>query len=219
MSDASADAAVPHGFQYADPLHQAETAIAGMWLFLATEMLFFGGLVLAWIYDRHWNLAGFDAGARETDLTIGTINTVILITGSVVYTLGIAFARAGRNRALLRCCLLTMALGIAFMVLKFGIEWHEDFAKHMFPGAGFGMTGPDAKGAQLFFTFYFLGTALHGVHLLGGITLVGWVALGARRGAFAPGRTTRVEVIGLYWSFVDMVWLMLYPLIYLVGRG
>ena len=95
---------VRQDFQYSSPSHQAETAIAGMWLFLATEVLFFGGLILCWIYSRHWNQAGFDAGARETKLWIGTLNTGILISSSFVYTAGIAFIRAGNTRRLIECC-------------------------------------------------------------------------------------------------------------------
>lgn len=208
-----------HEFQYSSARHQSETAIAGMWLFLATEILFFGGLVLAWIYARHWNQDGFDAGARQTSLGIGTLNTVILLTSGFVYTLGLAFVRADNAKALIRCCMIVMALGVAFMVLKFGVEWRDDFAKHLFPGATFGLAGPQARGAQLFFVFYFVGTALHGFHLIGGISLVGWIALRARRGEFSARHSTPVEVVGLYWSFVDVVWLVLYPLIYLIGRG
>jgi cytochrome c oxidase subunit III len=213
------DAALPHQFQYASARHQSETAISGMWLFLATEILFFGALFLSWIYSRHWNQAGFDAGARQTELAIGTINTVILVTSSFVYSAGVAFIEAGNTRRLIQCCVAAWALGVAFLVLKFGIEWHSDFAKHLFPGAGFGIDGPLGGGARLFFVFYFISTALHGLHMLVGLALVGWIVRRARREDFTAVYHTPVVVVGLYWSFVDIVWLVLYPLIYLVGRG
>jgi cytochrome c oxidase subunit 3 len=89
----------------------------------------------------------------------------------------------------------------------------------LFPGPGFALQGPLSGGAQIFFVFYFHGTALHGLHLVGGLALVGWIILRARRGDFSPAFYTPVIVVGLYWSFVDMVWIVLYPLIYLVGRG
>ena len=95
---------VRHDFQYSSPSHQAETAVAGMWLFLATEVLFFGGLILCWIYSRHWNQPGFDAGARETKLWIGTLNTAILISSSLIVRPGVAFIRAGSPRRLIQCC-------------------------------------------------------------------------------------------------------------------
>ncbi len=190
-----------------------------MWLFLATEVLFFGGLILSWIYSRHWNPIGFDAGARETELWIGTLNTAILITSSFMYAMGLAFIRAGNTRRLVQCLIVTLALGVAFLVLKFGLEWRDDFAKHLFPAAAqFKITGPEAGGARLFYVFYFISTALHGLHMLIGVALLLWIIGRARRGEFSPLYHTPVHVVGLYWSFVDIVWLTLYPLIYLVGR-
>lgn len=209
-----------HDFQYASAEHQAHTAVAGMWLFLATEVLLFGGLILCWIYSRHWNPLGFDAGARETVLWIGTLNTAILISSSLTFAMGIAFIRAGRARGLIRCLGITLLLGALFLALKFGLEWHEDFRNHLFPtDPGFRIAGLRSGGARLFYTFYFIATALHGAHMTVGIGLVSWVMLRARRGDFSPLYYTPVLVVGLYWSFVDVVWLVLYPLIYLVGRG
>jgi len=211
---------VRQDFQYASPSHQAETAVAGMWLFLATEVLFFGGLILSWIYSRHWNQAGFDAGARETKLWIGTLNTLILISSSFVYAAGLAFIRAGNKRRLIECCVATLLLGVAFLGLKFGLEWHADFASHLFPASSdFKITGPAAGGARLFFIFYFTSTALHGLHMLIGLGLLVWIIRRARRDEFSALYHTPVQIVGLYWSFVDIVWLTLYPLIYLVGRG
>lgn len=208
-----------HEFQYSSARHQADSSIAGMWLFLATEVLFFGALVLTWVYTRHWNQAGFDAGAQQTELAIGTINTVVLLISSFVYSAGVAFIEAGNTRRLVQCCSIAWALGATFLILKFGVEWPEDFAKDLFPGSDFAIQGPHKGGAQIFFAFYFLGTALHGLHMIGGLALVGWIIICARRGQFSPAFHTPVIVVGLYWSFVDIVWIVLYPLIYLVGRG
>jgi cytochrome c oxidase subunit III len=209
-----------YDFQYASPSHQAQTAVTGMWLFLATEVLFFGGLILSWIYSRHWNQPGFDAGARETKLWIGTLNTAILVTSSFAYAAALVFIRAGNARRMIQCCIVTLALGLAFLALKFGLEWHDDFASHLFPTTSdFKIAGPSAGGARLFFIFYFTSTALHGLHMLIGIALVSWVIVRARRGEFSALYHTPVQVVGLYWSFVDVVWLTLYPLIYLVDRG
>jgi cytochrome c oxidase subunit 3 len=189
-----------------------------MWLFLATEVLFFGALFLTWIYARHWNQVGFDAGAQQTNLAIGTVNTVILLVSSFVYSAGVAFIEAGNNRRLIQCCAAAGALGIAFLILKFGIEWRDDFAGHLFPGPNFSIQGPLSGGARVFFVFYFLGTALHGLHMVVGLIMVGWIILRASHGEFSPAYYTPVIVVGLYWSFVDIVWIVLYPLIYLVGR-
>jgi cytochrome c oxidase subunit 3 len=208
----------PHThFQYADARHQSDTALAGMWLFLASEVLFFGGLIVAWVFCRHWQPSGFNAGARETVLWIGTLNLFLLVTSSFVYSTGLAFMEAGNARRLVQCCVVTMLLGSLFLLLKF-YEWHIDIAENLFPSGGFKITGPDAGGARMFWSFYFVATALHALHMIVGVALVGWIALQARRGEFTDRWLTPVEVVGLYWSFVDIVWIVLYPIIYLIGR-
>jgi cytochrome c oxidase subunit 3 len=136
-----------------------------------------------------------------------------------MYAVGLAFIRAGNRRRLVQCLVATLVLGTAFLVLKFGIEWRDDFAQHLFPSAAnFKITGPESGGARLFYVFYFISTALHGLHMLIGVALLLWIIRRARRGEFSPLYHTPVHVVGLYWSFVDIVWLTLYPLIYLVGR-
>ncbi len=210
--------ALPHGFQYSSARHQADAAISGMWLFLATEMLFFGALFLSWIFCRHWNMAGFDLGGQQTDFLLGTINSVLLLTSSATYTAGTRCIEAGNVRGLIRLCVLTGVLGLAFLGVKLGLEWQADFSKHLFPGQGFAIQGPARAGAQMFFVFYFVSTGLHSLHMIVGIGLLAWIVWRARRGAFSAAYSTPVTAVGLYWSFVDMVWVVLYPLIYLIGR-
>jgi cytochrome c oxidase subunit III len=213
------DAALPHSFQYSSAQHQSGTAMAGMWLFVASESLFFGGLFLAWVFSRHFAQKGFDAGAQDTELWIGTVNTIILITSSFVYATGLAFIKVGNVRRLIQCCVLTLILGFVFLYLKFGLEWMDDIHKHtFFADPAFKYTGAEAKGAHLFYVFYFVSTALHGVHMIVGIGLVAFILWCARRGAFSARSHSAVEITGIYWSFVDMIWLILYPLIYLIGR-
>jgi cytochrome c oxidase subunit 3 len=213
------DAAASHTFQYSSARHQSQSAIAGMWLFLASEVLFFGALILAWIICRHASQAGFDAGAKQTSLGLGVTNTIILITSSTAYSAGALYAANGNYKRLVQFCSLAWLLGFAFLVLKFGVEWREDFAKHLFPGPDFSVQGPLNHGAQLFFVFYFVGTAIHGLHMIGGLILVGWIIRRAQHGDFSAQYSTPVTAVGLYWSFVDMVWMVLFPLIYLVGRA
>jgi cytochrome c oxidase subunit 3 len=210
------DAAVHRGLQYETARHQADTALVGMWLFLASEVLFFGALFLTFAVCRLQHPLGFALAARHTNLAIGAVNTALLVTSSAVYA-GLVLL-AERRRAVLPALAVTAALGLAFLVLK-GFEWRDDFAQHLFPGAGFGLAGQDAGGAQLFYAFYFVATGIHGLHMLGGLALLGWLAWRGRGGAFQAGWTTPVEVVGLYWSFVDLVWLILFPLIYLLGRA
>jgi cytochrome c oxidase subunit 3 len=204
-------------FQFEDVEHQADTALDGMWLFLAQEALFFGALVFAWLLNRHYHPLGYHRAAQQTDLLIGSINTMLLITSSATYAVGLRFIRLGDARWLFRLCAVTALLGSAFLALK-GLEWHEDLDKHMNPGLYFGLSGPDAGGAQLFWCFYWVATVLHAVHMTVGIGLVLWLLYHIRRGAYSGAWHTPVEVVGIYWSFVDIIWLILYPLIYLVGR-
>jgi cytochrome c oxidase subunit III len=204
-------------FQYAGPKHQADTALSGMWLFLVTELLFFGALFFLWMLLRRWHLAGFAAAAPDTDLLIGSVNTAVLVTTSVIYGWGVYEAKAGRNRQLLWACLAVAALGVVFLALK-GLEWGEDLGKGKWPGLAFQATGPDVGGQHLFWLLYYAGTGLHGLHMLIGVGLVLWIAWRAHRNRFSAGYTTPVEAVGLYWSFVDLVWINLYPFIYLVDR-
>jgi cytochrome c oxidase subunit III len=213
------EAIAPHvEFQYSDARHQADTAVVGMWLFLATEVLFFGGLILVWLFCRHWQQTGFDAGARETLIAFGTTNLVLLLTASLTFSAGLAWTRLGITRRLVHCCWLTASLGALFLVLK-SIEWYIDIADHLFPTGAFKLTGAEADGARLFWSFYFVSTGLHAAHMIAGVGLLCWLALRARKGAFSAKWHTPVAVVGLYWSFVDIVWIVLYPLIYLIGRG
>ncbi|GAB6968197.1 cytochrome c oxidase subunit 3 family protein [Komagataeibacter kakiaceti JCM 25156] len=208
----------------ADPLapydtagHRDETAVAGMWLFLASEVLLFGGLFLIVLVYSHTHAAGWVIGVRHTNLLIGCINTLLLITSSAIYTLAVEAARQGHDRRIIPAALGAAGLGVVFLVLK-GREWQLELTEHLFPGTGFAISGPDAGGAQLFYSFYFMSTALHGLHMLVGIGLIVWVCYRtrARMGQPAPGMA--VDVVGLYWSFVDLVWILLFPVLYLIGR-
>lgn len=203
-------------FQYADLLHQTETALAGMWLFLATEALFFGSLFLLYAIYRASHPDAIAEASRHAELVIGTINTVILLSSSGVFVFGLGQIQAGRPRTLFWACIVTAALGLSFLLLK-AYEWKLDFDAHLFPGPLFAITGPHAGPAQLFWSFYFIATGLHGLHMIAGIVLVSRIARGTRHGRYTSTYHTPVEIVGLYWSFVDMVWLLLYPAIYLAG--
>ena len=209
--------AEPRGFQYASPAHEADTALAGMWLFLASETLFFGGLVFVWTVLRYTHPNGVALAVAHTNLLIGSANTALLITSSLLLTVGVLRSRQGRGRAVAWSCIGTAALGLAFLALK-TLEWALDLHEGLFPGKGFSLQGPDAGGARLFYSLYFVATGLHGLHMLIGLGLLAWVATRVWRGPVVGRQRTMVEVVGLYWSFVDTVWLVLYPLIYLVAR-
>jgi cytochrome c oxidase subunit 3 len=196
---------------------QHGTAEFGMWIFLATELMLFGGLFTGYTVYRSVYPQAFAEGSRHLELAYGAPNTVILLLSSLTMVLGVRAARLGQRRKLVTYLLITAALGILFMVVK-GAEYYKHFQDGMVPGLAWTYAGPDSGQVQLFFVAYFLMTGLHSVHLLIGIGIVLVTALFARAGRYLPPeRHTPVEMVGLYWHFVDLIWTLLLPLLYLFG--
>ena len=197
-----------------EPEVDPDTGKLGMWIFLASEVLFFGGLFVAYLYGRtHWPL-GWAAASRHTDVVLGTVNTALLLTSSAAVALAVACEEDARQRRwTARLLSLTAALGATFLVIK-GFEWHAEWDEHLFPGPAFAL---DVAGAQEFFALYFVMTGLHAVHMIIGIAVLAILARGRSRGR-AWARANHLEIAALYWHFVDLVWIFLYPLLYLVQR-
>ncbi|MER2268131.1 cytochrome c oxidase subunit 3 [Methylobacterium oxalidis] len=195
---------------------QRAGATFGIWIFIASEVLFFGAIILLYTVMRLEHPDAFAAAARETNLVYGTLNTALLLTSGMLAAVASRMNEgAGARRTVLWCLAATVGLGLAFLAVK-GIEYREDIGKHLVPGPGFPLPQPPA---QLFFAVYWFATAIHGIHLAIGIGLVArLVVLGWRDPAFLPGNP-QVEVSLLYWGFVDIVWIFLYPLLYLPGRA
>jgi cytochrome c oxidase subunit 3 len=209
---------VEHEFQYSSLYDQGQTATVGMWLFLAQECLFFGGLILTWVYSRYWNQAGFDAGSHGAQLWIGTINLSILVTSSFAYACALAFIQAGKPREMIGALGVVVLLGVGFIGWKM-YEYHLDFAGHFWVNdPDFPIHGELEGGAKLFWAFYWIATVLHAAHMTIALGLVTYIIRRAARGDFTASYYAPVEVIGLFWSFVDIVWMILWPLIYLMGR-
>jgi cytochrome c oxidase subunit 3 len=160
--------------------------------------------------------AGFSEGSRHLDLVYAGVNTVVLITSSLTMSLGVRAAQLGKQRALVRSLAATAALGLVFIAIK-AFEYDKHFSEGMVPGLVWTFDGPHANEVQLFFFAYFVMTGLHTVHLAVGILLVLIMALLATRGALVAERHTPVEMFGLYWHFVDAIWIFLFPLLYLFG--
>lgn len=194
-----------------------ETATLGMWAFVASEVMFFGGLFLAYIAYRHFYPDGFLAASARLDATMGAVNTAVLLTSSLTMALALREARRRRGLTLVLLLVVTAFLGALFL----GIKLHEyavDGSEHLVPGAGFVFPGPHHREAEIFFLLYFLMTGLHAIHLTLGVLAVlglGGLALFGRVGPERPGP---VEVVALYWHFVDLVWVFLFPILYLVRR-
>lgn len=184
----------------------------GMWVFIATELLFFSPLLLGYYYGRVAFPEGFAQASRHTDVIIGTLNTAILLTSSLVMALAVELRRSVSVRTYRTLLILTALLGLAFLALK-GFEYATEWREGLFPNRHFHFATPHEHAAQLFFFLYFAMTAIHGLHLLIGIGLVSFLVVRGK----SVSRDTAIN-IGLYWHFVDIVWIFLYPLLYLVSR-
>jgi cytochrome c oxidase subunit 3 len=204
--------------QFEDSGQQFYAATLGMWLFLLTEIMFFGGVFTAYVYYRSVYPAAFAHGSHHLDVTLGAINTVVLIASSFTMVLAVHAAQTGRVRRIFSALLATMTLGSVFLVIK-GFEYHHKFVEGLVPGPLWRYMAPDADKQQLFMSIYFSMTGLHALHMVIGIGVLAWIAVRAWRGAFDAHYYTPVECVGLYWHFVDIVWIFLFPLLYLLGRS
>ncbi len=237
---------------------QKETATLGMWIFLVTEILFFGGLFLAYTINRHAFPTAFGIGGNMLDLSLGAINTVVLILSSFTMAMAVWSAQKSKKGGVTGFLILTLVLGCVFLGVKV-VEYKQKFDHHLIPGHNFditycsnnpsscGLSGkeledekkeieegikaekkpldPDEMGvialnahSQLYFSLYFGMTGLHALHMVVGAGLLLWLILQSAKGRFDASYNTPVENIGLYWHFVDIVWIYLFPLLYLINR-
>ncbi len=193
-----------------------ETASLAMWVFLATEMMFFGVLFLAYFHWRVNDPEGWAAASRLTHEWLGTLNTAILLTSSFTMALAVRAGWLGRRRLVPRLLWTTAALGVAFIVVK-AVEYTLEWRDGLVPGLEFTRTPDHGRTVEQFFYLYFAMTGVHAIHLVIGVGLVAWAAVRFREPPTELGRRDTVECVGLYWHFVDAIWIFLYPLIYLAG--
>ncbi len=206
--------------QFDDAHQQFAAARLGMWIFLATEVLFFGGLFAGYAYYRTMYPAAFVEGSRHLDVVLGTINTGVLLLSSLTMVLAVRGTQVGDRRATVALLLMTMMLGVVFLGIK-GHEYRLKFAEHHVPGRSFTLgeihdPTVDPAHVELFFSFYFGMTGLHALHMMVGIGVVAVVCYVTWKGVFSEHYYTPLEVSGLYWHFVDIVWVFLFPLLYLI---
>jgi cytochrome c oxidase subunit 3 len=200
-----------------DMAQQAEASTLGMWVFLVTEIMFFGGLFMAYLVYRAANPEGFAEASHHLDVTWGTINTLVLIISSLTMALGVRAAQTSAPpKTQVFWIAITMVLGAAFLGVK-AVEYTDKFTHHLVPGPNFQWPGAHPAAAEMFYSLYFCMTGLHALHMVIGLGIMTWLALAARRGLFNADYYTPVEVAGLYWHFVDIVWIFLFPLLYLIG--
>ncbi len=211
MADASGAVAE----QFDDMPQQQEASTLGMWTFLATEILFFGGMFMSYITYRSVYPEAFALASRHTIVLYGTVNTAILLTSSLTMALAVHAAQEGRTKWLVRYLLMTVGFACAFLVVK-GLEYHEDLDERLWPGAHFRTDLPPQ--AQIFWFLYWALTGLHALHVTVGVGLLSIIAWMASRRKFSAHYYNPVDISALYWHFVDIVWIFLYPLLYLINR-
>ena len=203
--------------QFDDDIQQYEASTLGMWAFLITEVMFFGGLFAGFFVYILGHAEAFAEGSKHLDLTLGTVNTIVLLGSSLTMALAVRSAQQGQRSGQMLFLILTMALGVVFLGIK-SVEYAHKFEQHLVPGRSFLMEGSDTQSAQLFFSFYFAMTGVHALHMVVGVGLLLWLLGNAWRGKYTETYFTPVEVCGLYWHFVDIVWIFLFPTLYLVAR-
>jgi cytochrome c oxidase subunit III len=197
-------------------LRRHDTNIFGMWVFLVTELMLFGALFTLYASYRYFYPAAYVAGSLRLNVGLAAVNTAVLIISSLLMALAVHAAQASKRAPTIVCLIGTAAFGILFLLLK-AVEYYQHYVDQLMPGIAFTYTGDNAPQVQLFFLLYYAMTAIHAVHLLIGIGLVSAMLL---RLWLRPrvAVATAVEMVGLYWHFVDVIWLFLFPLLYLVGR-
>jgi cytochrome c oxidase subunit III len=203
--------------QFEDLDKQAHAARLGMWAFLSSELLLFAGLFALYAAYRAMYPADFAAAVGHDNVAVGTANTAVLITSSFTVALSLLAVRRGQARRATGLLLFSIACGVVFLVLK-GIEYGQHFREGIYPGPAFHATSLGGPGANLFFTLYFILTGLHGLHVIAGMLFLSWLAWGAWHRIYSPANYVHVECGALYWHLVDVVWIFLWPMLYLMHR-
>ncbi len=223
-----------HRHHFETEEQQREAGSFGMWLFLLTEIMFFGGMFFAYLLYRNWYNPAFIAASHQLSIPLGAINTAILISSGFFMALGVWAAEVRKKSLLVLFLVLTTIFGFAFLGIK-TVEYKEKFEHHHIPGANFDVSefvnpaahglhetplAPDmAQKTQIFFFLYFAMTGMHALHMIIGLGLLFWLTWRAHRGEFSSGYVAPIENFGLYWHFVDIVWIFLFPLLYLINLG
>ena len=203
---------------FANAEQQLDASMLGMWTFLITEVLFFGGMFTAYAIYRFMYPAAFASTSRYMDVILGGTNTAVLICSSLTMAMAVRSAMLSRSRALINYLILTMIFGTVFLVIKY-VEWHSKWVEHLVPGFNFQYSEAPQylHQAQILFFLYFCMTGMHALHMIVGLGLLTFLLVQAIRRVFSSQYFTPVEMIGLYWHFVDIVWIFLFPLLYLIG--
>jgi cytochrome c oxidase subunit 3 len=217
MANHSTSASHSEFFQhhFVDADQQFSSAKMGMWIFIVQEVLFFGGLFAAYIVYRAWYPELYTLASTQLDTMLGGINTLVLIGSSLTVALAIRSAQLNQKKNIIINLAITIGLALTFMVIKY-FEWTHKFHLGIYPGEFYTFDGIDHPQANIFFSIYYLMTGLHGLHVIIGIGLMIWLLIRANKGHFNSEYYTPIEITGLYWHLVDIIWIFLFPLFYLI---
>jgi len=223
MSTAASTHEHPQGLahHFRDLAQQKDAAGFGMWVFIAQEVMFFGGLFLTYAIYRSLYPDVFATASHHLNVILGGVNTAVLICSSLTMALAVHAAALGDRRKIVAFLLLTVLLGGVFLGIKV-VEYKDKYDHHLIPGEHFsghvlGLEGEHARQAQIYYSLYFGMTGLHALHMIVGIPIILWIARRAWRGDFTSSYNSPVELTGLYWHFVDIIWIFLFPLLYLIA--
>ncbi len=205
-----------HAHHFDSMEHEFESSKQGLWLFLVQEVLFFAGIFLAYTIVRTLHPDMFHEASKTLDPKMGGLNTIVLILSSLTMALAVSSAQRGLKGRTVRFLIATWLLAGVFLVVKY-FEYAHKIHEGMLPGGLYHFEGLTHPKAHMFFSVYFVATGVHGIHVIGGMVAIAWLIRRAARGEFGPNYFTPVEMVGLYWHFVDLVWIYLFPLLYLVG--
>jgi len=198
---------------------QKDASLLGMWIFLITEIMFFGGMFAAYTIYRATYPTVFAIASSSLNVTIGAVNTCVLLLSSFTMVMAVRAGQLGQKKLIIFFLILTLIFGLTFLGVK-AYEWTEKYYEHHMPGqAAFHLEGTPLQGpAKLFFSLYFAMTGLHALHMVVGVGILTWLILETRKGRYSAEYYTPVDISGLYWHFVDVIWIFLFPLLYLIDR-
>ncbi|HVX67069.1 MAG: cytochrome c oxidase subunit 3 family protein [Acidobacteriota bacterium] len=211
---AAAEPYLQHHFTTAE--QQSDAGKIGMWLFLVTEILLFGGLFVGFAIMQSAHREAFVAAHHHLDRTLGFVNTLVLLCSSYTMVMAVWSAQNEKRKKVIVYLVLTILFACAFLGIKY-FEYSHKFHEGLLPGRFYHHQGDAVPGQFMFFSFYFMMTGLHGLHILGGIGAIAWVLRRAIRGDFSRKYYAPVDLVGLYWHLVDMIWIYLFPLLYLIA--
>ena len=221
MADHASTETLALRVQFDTEAQQKDASTLGMWIFLVTEIMFFGGMFAVYTIYRSWYPDVYAIASSSLNEIIGALNTGVLLLSSFTMVMAVRAAQLGQQRAIVMFLILTLLFGGIFLGVK-AYEWNEKFEEHHIPGqAAFHLDGvlpADQGHAQLFFSIYFAMTGLHALHMVIGVGILLTLIVLARKGRFSASYYTPVDVAGLYWHFVDIIWIFLFPLLYLIDR-